>query len=259
MNILGIIPARYKSSRLPGKSLVDIGGEPMIVRVYRQAIQARGLSELIVATDDRRIAEVLADRGIPYYMTSEEHLNGTSRCWEAHVLHRKACDFIINIQGDEPFLRPQQIDTLIELLKGTDGLQIATLVKKMTDPELYFDPNTVKVVCDAEARAMYFSRSAVPYVGADPRPRDLSPYPIYKHIGLYAYRVEVLRELIDLPAVPLEQSERLEQLRWLFHGYTIHTAETSLESVSIDTLSDLEWAKKQGLLKREHTLKEEDK
>ena len=257
MNILGIVPARYASARLPGKSLIDIDGAPMIVRVYEQAIQAKGLSKIIVATDDQRIAEQLQQRRIPYYLTSTDHPNGTARCWEAYQMEEKTYDFIINIQGDEPFLQPQQIEKLIHLITITPGLCIGTLIKKMTDPDLYMDPNTVKAVCDRQSKVLYFSRSPIPYVQKHPAPRDLSAHPIYKHVGLYAYHPKVLEELIHLSSTPLEEIEHLEQLRWLTHGYVIHAAETELDSMSIDTIDDLKRAHQRGLLKHLPQLSEQ--
>ena len=250
MNILGIIPARYASSRLPGKSLIDIDGVPMIARVYEQSIQAEGLSDVLVATDDKRIAEAMGKCRIPCVLTSSAHPNGTSRCWETYQMQQKTYDFVVNIQGDEPFLRPQQIEKLIHLIVTTPGLCIGTLIKKMSDPNLYTDPHTVKVVCDAERKVLYFSRSPIPYTSTHPKRRALSDYPVYKHVGLYAYHPKVLEELTRLPSTPLEEIEHLEQLRWLVHGYTIHTAETDIDSISIDTMEDLRRAHQRGLLKQ---------
>lgn len=245
MKVLGIIPVRYGSRRLPGKPLLNINGLPMVVCVYRQAIQTEGLAQVRVATDDTRIAEVLKAHQVPYSMTSSAHPNGTFRCWEAYTQQQESYDFLINIQGDEPFLHPKQLEVLIDLLKRSPKLQIGTLIKQITDPELIESPHTVKVVCDTAGRALYFSRSPIRYALTDPKQ---TPY--YKHIGLYAYSPTILEQLVALPESPLEKAESLEQLRWLSHGYSIHTTETQIESISIDTPEDLAWAKKQGLLKK---------
>ena len=186
MKVLGVIPARYASARLPGKPLLNIEGEPMVVRTYRRAKEAKGLSYLLVATDDKRIANVLESAKIPYSITKSSHLNGTSRCWEAYQQQSTSYDFVINIQGDEPFLQPSQIEVLLTFLQQKKKLQIATLIKRITDKTLLKSSHTIKVVCDTQGRALYFSRSVIPYARTS---ETASVY--YKHLGFYAYSPKV--------------------------------------------------------------------
>ena len=232
MRILGVIPARFASSRFPGKPLIDIGGKSMIRRVYEQASLSSCLDSVLVATDDQRIFDEVRNFNGQVLMTSTNHRNGTERCGEVLQVMGSKYDFIINIQGDEPFISPTQIDLLAASLEP--AIELATLVKKEYDTSLFEDPNTVKVVCDNSNAALLFSRSPIP---AAKNPGDFTGF--LKHIGIYAYRVDILEEINKLEASPLELTESLEQLRWLENGYKIRVIETREESISIDTPEDL--------------------
>lgn len=239
MIIYGIIPARWASTRFPGKPLAVIHGKTMIRRVYDQACSAGSLSKVIVATDDRRIFDHVTDFGGEVMLTSSIHQSGTSRC--AEIIERSGNDVpdvVINIQGDEPFIDPLQIDKLAGLFNDP-GVQIATLVKKITNTEELINPNVVKVVTATGGKALYFSRAAIPFVRGYTESEFLEKAAFFKHIGIYAYRTEVLKSITNLPAGNLETAESLEQLRWLEHGLTIHTAVTQLESFAVDTPEDL--------------------
>ena len=239
MEFIGIIPARYASTRFPGKPLADIGGTTMIERVYRRACMA--LDHVTVATDDRRIYDAVKAFGGNVEMTSTEHRSGTDRCREAYVNCGSQADVVINIQGDEPFIDPAQL----EKLKGCFDdacTQIATLVRRVDAAagiDALVNPNTPKVVLDDRGRALYFSRSVIPYV----RGKELADWPrdtgYFTHVGIYAYRASVLAEIVRLPQSPLELAESLEQLRWLQAGYSIQTAVTDSPTVGIDTPDDL--------------------
>lgn len=240
MKILGIIPARFASSRFPGKPLADIGGKSMIQRVYEQALQAKSLTKVVVATDDTRILEHVVAFGGEAFMTSENHPSGTDRCFEAlqKAGGGSKFDYIINIQGDEPYIDPETIDQMAKLLDFKT--EIATAVKKITDYETLFDPNVVKAVLTMRKQCLYFSRQTVPFVrGFDPE-TWLEHADFYKHIGLYAYRNDVLEQIAHLPPSPLENTEKLEQLRWLGYGYKIYATITTYESIGVDTPEDLE-------------------
>jgi 3-deoxy-manno-octulosonate cytidylyltransferase (CMP-KDO synthetase) len=238
MNILGIIPARYASTRFPAKPLVDIGGKSMIQRVYGQAQKARLLSNVVVATDNKEIFEHVQGFGGNVVMTREEHPSGTDRCFEALEKTSGNYDFVINIQGDEPFIHPEQIDLLASAL--TKEAELATLVKKIEDQETLFNPNTPKVIFNKSKEAIYFSRQTIPYIrGAEPE-QWLSRAEFYKHIGIYAYRADILQAITALAPGKLEQAESLEQLRWLENGYKIKVEITSYESIGIDVPADLE-------------------
>jgi 3-deoxy-manno-octulosonate cytidylyltransferase (CMP-KDO synthetase) len=243
MKFTGIIPARYASTRFPGKPLADVGGKPMIRRVYEQAINT--VDMLYVATDDSRIAEVVKKFEGNVVMTSKQHQSGTDRCYEAYCKIGAGCDVVINIQGDEPFIRPEQIE-LLKSCFSDDETQIATLVKpfdKNGDFEkTLFNPGSPKVVINNRNEAMYFSRSVIPYIRGAGYMEWLKNQTFYKHIGLYAYRADILKEIALLPQSTLEKAENLEQLRWLENGYKIKVAITSLETVGIDTPEDLEKA-----------------
>lgn len=240
LRFAGIIPARYASTRFPGKPLVDIGGKPMIQRVYEQVRMV--LQDVYVATDDERIAETVATFKGNAIMTSDKHRSGTDRCYEAYLKTGNAYDVIINIQGDEPFIAPSQITTLMECF-ADENTQIATLVKPISagDPEgLLFNPNSPKVVLDRNNYAMYFSRSPIPYLrGTDNTQEWTSKHNYLKHIGIYAYRTNVLKEITSLDPSILETAESLEQLRWLENGYKIKVGFTDIETVGIDTPEDL--------------------
>lgn len=247
MSILGIIPARYASSRFPGKPLIDLAGKSMIRRVYEQSEKASGLSRVVVATDDDRIAKEVARFGGEYVMTSDQHRSGTDRC--AEVLSNVPGEWkaVINIQGDEPFIQPEQINLLCHLFNDPE-VQIGTLVKKLSDPADLDNPNTMKVVLDVKGNGLYFSRSAIPFIRSAEKSDWLRAHFFYKHIGIYGYRPDVLEKLTQLPAGKLEQAESLEQLRWLENGYAIRTAFTELETISIDVPEDVEKLKKAGLI-----------
>lgn len=242
MNILGIIPARYASTRFPGKPLADIGGKSMIRRVYEQSKKAECLSDVYVATDDHRIFEHVSRFGGKAVMTSAEHGSGTERCREAlqifGKLHSAMVDAVINIQGDEPFISPLQIELVGQML-ADPRTDIATLVKKIEKADEIWDPNVVKVVLNRYREALYFSRSPIPFL----RGKEKHDWPrwhtFYKHIGIYGYKSDILERLPELDATAPEQAESLEQLRWLGWGLKIRTAETEIESISIDTPSDL--------------------
>ncbi|HEY8405196.1 MAG TPA: 3-deoxy-manno-octulosonate cytidylyltransferase [Flavobacteriales bacterium] len=239
MIIIGIIPARYGSTRFPGKPLAMIGNKSMIQRVIEQAEQATMLKEIIVATDDERIFRHVTSLGKKVVMTSNQHPSGTDRCLEALTVSGIAADAVINIQGDEPFVAPEQIDALAQLI-SLDEVEIATLAKKIDEIDVLFDPNKVKVVFANNGRAIYFSRHAIPYQKSIPQEEWLKHQTYYKHLGLYAYKTPVLQAISALPPSPLEMAESLEQLRWLESGKSIFVAETAIETPAIDTPSDLE-------------------
>ena len=239
MKVLGVIPARYASTRFPGKPLVDIQGKTMIQRVYEQAMKAKSLSKVIVATDDERIFNHVKSFKGEVMMTSDVHQSGTDRCAEViNQLSSEAFDAVVNIQGDEPFINPSQIDSVVEVLKK-EQFMIATLVKRVHTEGVIHNPNIVKAVFSSEGKALYFSRSPIPYLRNTPTDEWLSKGEFYKHIGLYAYKSAVLKEIALLPPSRLEQLESLEQLRWLENGYAIGIAETDLETIGIDTPEDL--------------------
>lgn len=237
MKILGIIPARYASTRFPAKALADIGGKPMIQRVYEQASKAKSLSKVVVATDHSDIEKAIKSFDGNYCMTSADHQSGTDRCNEV-ISIEKDFDYVINIQGDEPFIDPTQIDLLAEALNG--DTQLATLVKKIDSQDELFDPNVVKCVVSEDKHALYFSRSTVPHIRNEDQKNWLKSGAHYKHIGIYGYRSDVLKTVANLPPSPLEKTEALEQLRWLENGYKIRVEETQIQSIGIDTPEDLE-------------------
>ncbi|MGV3641741.1 MAG: 3-deoxy-manno-octulosonate cytidylyltransferase [Adhaeribacter sp.] len=240
MNSIGIIPARYASTRFPGKPLVDIGGKTMIQRVYEQARKSR-LQQVLVATDDVRIAEAVRAFGGEAVMTGEQHQSGTDRCFEAYTRHNVPFDCIVNIQGDEPFIHPEQINLVLTCFENP-ATQLATLIKQITDPAELQNPNTPKVITDSRQQALYFSRHPIPYLrGAEPG-SWLNHHTYYKHIGIYGYRADILEQITQLPPSPLELAESLEQLRWLENGFRIMTALTIQENLGIDSPADLEKA-----------------
>ena len=240
MKFLGIIPSRYASTRFPGKPLADMDGKPMIQRVYEQVQSTVDL--LCVATDDTRIADAVKKFGGNVIMTSETHNSGTDRCFEAYGKAGDGFNVVINIQGDEPFIRPEQIELLKNCFSEPDT-QIATLVKpfdkKGDFEQTIFNPNTPKVVFNNRNEAMYFSRSILPYIRGKSHTEWLSAHTFYKHIGLYAYRANILKEITSLPQSSLELAESLEQLRWLQNGYKIKVAVTDQETIGIDTPEDM--------------------
>ena len=239
----GVIPARYASSRFPGKPLAMIGNKPMIQRVYEQA--SKSLKLVYVATDDERIYSAVFNFGGKAVMTSPNHQSGTDRCAEAALLiadeTKRNIDVVINIQGDEPFIHPQQID----LLKGcfiSSKVKIATLIRK-SDPEDLFNPAEAKVILNMDGDALYFSRAAIPYVRGTDEGEWARKHVYYTHVGMYAYRINTLKRLTSLACSSLEIAESLEQNRWLENGIKIRTAITSLGSMCVDTPEDLEKAK----------------
>ncbi|NMC38605.1 MAG: 3-deoxy-manno-octulosonate cytidylyltransferase [Bacteroidales bacterium] len=240
----GIIPARYASTRFPGKPLADIGGRTMVQRVYEQASQSLDL--VYVATDDLRISDAVRSFGGNVIMTSDKHRSGTDRCAEAVSLisgeEGKEIDIVVNIQGDEPFIKPEQID-LIKTCFDDSTVEIATLVRIAEPDEDIFNPNHPKVVLDASGNAIYFSRAAIPYIRDSESAEWSRRHTFYKHIGLYAYKTGILAKITSLPPGKLEVAESLEQNRWLENGYRIRTAVSRWESICIDTPSDLEKAK----------------
>ena len=231
-----VIPARYASTRLPGKPLKDIGGKAMIQHVYEKALQARLIDEVIVATDDERIVEAVKLFGGTAVMTSVEHPNGTSRA--AEVVKNLDVEVIINIQGDEPLIKTEMIDELVEVMIRDESLYTATMCYQIYE-ESFSDPNVVKVVCDKNGFALYFSRSLIPF------PRYKENHRVYEHIGIYAYRKPFLLKYCKLEDTPLSQAESLEQLKVLENGYKMMVIETqfSYEALSIDTKEDLERAR----------------
>lgn len=234
------IPARYGSSRFPGKPLAKIGGTEMIVRVCRQASKA--CDNVVVATDDDRIRDCVIANGFQAVLTSPDHRSGTDRIQEAYQKSGLDVDVIINVQGDEPFIRPEQIKTLMGCFDSNGQVKLATLVKKF-DPakgfETLFDPNLVKVVRGYDGEALYFSRSVIPYVRGVEWQQWLSTTDYFTHIGIYGYRAATLKLITSLPPSTLEKAESLEQLRWLQNGLRIMTAVTDFETVGIDTPEDL--------------------
>jgi len=239
MNIIGIIPSRYASTRFPGKPLAIINGKSMIQRVYEQVSLAKTISKIIVATDDERIAAHVKDFGGNVCMTSENHNSGTERCFEVvETLKSNMFDVVINIQGDEPYINPTQIDLLASSFEKKE-IEIATLIKKIHQNEELLSPNVVKVVTDIHQKAIYFSRSPIPFFRGSHQDDWLTKLDYYKHIGIYAYRTTVLKKIVTLPMSMLEKTESLEQLRWIENGFSVHTALTQFESIAIDTPEDL--------------------
>jgi len=251
MRIIAIIPARYASSRFPAKVLVDINGKTMIERVFNQAKKATKLSDVFIATDNQLVFETVKKFTQNVIMTSDTHISGTDRIAEAALILEKnkvEFDFIINIQGDEPFIKPEQIDSLAEILLENIGTQLATLVSKIKDSETLFDTNVVKAIFDVNHKAIYFSRNPIPFVRNEDRNKLdenkqsawLSAHTFYRHIGMYAYQKDVLQQITKLKPSTLELAESLEQLRWIENGFSIHIAITPFESIGIDTPKDLE-------------------
>ncbi len=237
MKILGIIPARYASTRFPGKPLMDIAGKSMVQRVYEQAKKCTHLSKVIVATDNERIFDHVTQYGGIAAMTSPNHQSGTDRCAEVARQYSEY-DVIINIQGDEPYIDPEQISKLAACFTK-HSTQIATLVKKIQTEQELFNVNSPKVVINKHSEAVYFSRSTVPYIRGQEQRNWLKHFTYFKHIGIYGYRADILQQITRLPLSSLEKAESLEQLRWIENGYCIKVAETELETYAIDTPEDL--------------------
>jgi 3-deoxy-manno-octulosonate cytidylyltransferase (CMP-KDO synthetase) len=230
-----VIPARYASTRFPGKALADLAGSPMIEHVYRRAAAARNVDAVMVATDDERIADAVSRFGGDVRLTSTGHATGTDRI--AEVAASLDCDLVVNLQGDEPLIEPAAIDDAIEPFRDDPGLLMTSLYQRFREAGEFHDPNVVKVVIAANRLALYFSRAPVPYVRNPPPSAPAGPF---KHIGLYVQRREFLLMVAGLPATPLERAEALEQLRVLEHGYPIRMVETQYDSIGVDTPDDLE-------------------
>ena len=238
---IAIIPARFASTRFPGKPLEMIHGKPMIQRVYEQAQKSNLLSEIWVATDDQRIVDVVSGFGGRVAMTSPDCPSGTDRCAELMQSMGLKAEIVLNIQGDEPFIRPEQIDQLVNLMQNPE-VQMATLCKKITRSEELFNPNVVKLVKTTEGKALYFSRNPIPFFRGESESNWLEKTAYFKHLGVYAYRANVLFDITHMSVSQLEKAESLEQLRWLEGGYAIGVGETEWESLGIDTPEDLAWA-----------------
>ena len=234
--VVGIIPARFGSSRLPGKPLATIAGKPMIQRVYEQCRRAAVLSDVVVATDDRRIADVVAGFGGKAVLTRVDHVSGTDRIAEA--LGTIEAEIVVNVKGDQPFINPIMIDAAVGPLLDDPALDLTTLMCRLPDTEDLHNPSVVKVVTDLAGNALYFSRSLIPY------PREAVPHGVFEHVGTYVYRRSALMRITQLPPTVLEQVESLEQLRWLEHGLRIRVVESQVDDrefsgFSVDTPEDL--------------------
>lgn len=237
MSVIAIIPARYASTRFPGKPLALIQGKSMLQRVYEQTKQAKLLSEVMIATDDVRIENHSKEFGAKVVMTKPEHPSGTDRCFEAYSLNKKKYDYIINIQGDEPFLDPKQIDDLLSVCDGE--VEIATQMIKCKSAADLFDKGEVKITLNHRQEALYFSRSVIPFIKGETESEWHKFFDYYRHVGMYVYRTDVLESITKLPVSKLEKAESLEQLRWLENGYKIKCVETNHESHCIDTPEDI--------------------
>ncbi len=243
-SFIGIIPARYASSRFPGKPLAKIGSMTMIERVYRQA--SKELDDVLVATDDNRIADAVKAFGGNVVMTSQEHRSGTDRCYEAYRNCGSNATVVINIQGDEPFINPKQISSLKQCFED-ESTDIATLARPYDSSngfEGLFDPNVVKVVRNQNDMAIYFSRAIIPYIRNHQWQEWLNRFQFLTHVGMYGYRSTTLAEITKLPQSPLELAESLEQLRWIDNGYRIKVGLTDCPTIGIDTPADLEEARR---------------
>ena len=241
MNVVAIVPSRYASSRFPGKPLAMIGGKSMVQRVYERVSKVKSIQQTIVATDDKRIFDHVNSFGGNVQMTGDHHESGTDRCAEV-ATSLKDVDLIINVQGDEPFLNPGQIELLIEQLKGLKNSGIATLAKSIHSESELQNPSVVKVVLNRKNKALYFSRSIIPHLRGKAVKTHLDQQLFYKHIGIYGFYRTTLLELARLEMTKLEKAESLEQLRWLENGYEIQVGITEEETMGIDTVEDLERA-----------------
>ena len=242
LKFIAIIPARYASTRFPGKPLALLGGKPVIQRVYERVTSV--ISNAVVATDDERIYAAVESFGGKVVMTSENHKSGTDRCWEAYQKQGEEYDVVINVQGDEPFIAESQLHAIMACFED-EATDIATLVKPFVEEDglaALKNPNSPKVVVDNASRAIYFSRSVIPYLRGVAEEEWLTKHTFYKHIGMYAFRRKALSEVTSLPQSTLELAESLEQLRWLENGYKIGVGITNVETVGIDTPEDLERA-----------------
>lgn len=239
MKIIAIIPARYASTRFPGKPLAMLSGKPVIQHVYEKVSQI--IPDAFVATDDERIYQAVEAFGGKAVMTRSDHKSGTDRIEEAATKIGTDADVVVNIQGDEPFIAPAQIKTVCHLFEDPET-QIATIGKRFIEMDAVLNPNSPKIVTDLRGFALYFSRSVIPFVRGKETQDWLEYYPYLKHLGIYAYRRDVLRAITQLPQSPLEKAESLEQLRWLENGYKIKVGLTDIETIGIDTPEDLQKA-----------------
>jgi 3-deoxy-manno-octulosonate cytidylyltransferase (CMP-KDO synthetase) len=237
-SIIGIIPARYGSSRFPGKPLIEILGKSMIQRVYEQVKKSTTLTDVVVATDDERIFNHVINFGGKVVYTDENHPSGTDRCFEALSQINSSIDYVINIQGDEPFIDPSQIDLITQVCYGET--ELATLMIKVDSQEVLFDSGEVKITLNKNQEALYFSRMVIPFLKGKPQNEWHLNHPYYRHVGMYAYRKDILENISKLKPSALEQSESLEQLRWLENGYKIKCVLTDFDSHCIDTPEDIE-------------------
>lgn len=238
MHTLGVIPARYNSSRFPGKPLIDLKGKSMIQRVYESVKKSNLFDTVVVATDDKRIFDHVTTFGGHVVMTSLSHQTGTDRCGEVAQLFPDS-EIIVNIQGDEPLVNPTQLSKLLSAFQD-NTVEIATLGNPSISTFDLTNPNRIKLVKDINNNALYFSRSAIPFGAKLPNDQWVSNYPYLRHIGLYAFKSETLKKLIQLTPTPLEEWESLEQLRWLYHGYKIRIVETNIETPNIDCPEDVQ-------------------
>ena len=238
LSSIGIIPARYGSTRFPGKPLALIGNKSMLQRVYERSSQSN-LDKVIVATDDVRIFDHVIEFGGEAVMTSEEIGSGTERCASALDIISTEYEIVLNIQGDEPFINPELINGLIGLFNN-HKVQIASPYKIIENEDDLFNPNIVKVIIDDSNFALYFSRSAIPFIRDSEKHEWVKKHNFFAHIGIYAFRTDILSEIVELPVHPLEKAESLEQLRWLANNYSIKLVETSYQSISVDTPDDLD-------------------
>ncbi len=238
MSIIGIIPARYASTRFPGKPLVMIDGKTMLQRVVEQSKKATLLTELVVASDDERIEKHCKEIGVKCIITKADHPSGTDRCQEAYTLSGSKATYIINIQGDEPFLHPEQINSLAKACDGST--ELATQMIKCSNYEMLADMGEVKIALNQHKEALYFSRSIIPFVKNEKPENWHIKHDYYRHVGMYAYRADILEKISKLPVSPLEKAESLEQLRWLENGFKIKCVETTYESHCVDTPEDIE-------------------
>lgn len=235
--VLAVIPARFASTRFPGKVIAPLAGKPLVYHTYERTCQSRLVSDVVVATDDERVVEALRPYDVNVAMTRPDHPSGTDRV--AEVAARSDAAIIVNVQGDEPLVDPEAIDRSIQPLLDRPGLSMATARRRITDPDEIDNPNVVKVICDREGNAIYFSRHAIPFI-RDEADRAAVPDCYWQHIGLYVYKREFLLNYAKMPVTPLEKLEKLEQLRVLEHGYKIAVVETEYQSIGVDSPEDLE-------------------
>lgn len=242
MKFLAVIPARFQSTRFPGKPLALIGGKPMLQHVYVRVKQSSLFEEVIIATDDERIKKDAESWGAKIEMTSPNHPSGTDRCAEAaEKFTASNYDVVVNIQGDEPFINGEPLKLLVKLFENKE-VEIATLLQRIKNEEDIHNPNVVKAVTATDKKVLYFSRSAIPFIRDKVSEKWLETYNFQKHIGIYAYRKEVLKEIVKLKPSSLELAESLEQLRWLENGFNIYAEETDYKMLAVDTPEDLKKA-----------------